>query len=156
MQMDRLNLRLAAAGGESGVPLVGIRPPRYHGTVATILIADDDPTTVRLLAAAVQQAGHRVVTAMDAFQAVRAAHKEQPAAIIMDVMMPAGSGLNALKQIKASNRTQLIPVIAVSSSTDPDIPAKMLAAGADEFLPKPVDLQRLTETLSRLLPAQAP
>jgi len=123
--------------------------------VATILIADDDATTVRLLAAAVQKAGHRVVTAMDAMQAVRAAHKDRPAAIIMDVMMPAGSGLNALKQIKASSLTQLIPVIAVSSSTDPDVPSRMLAAGADEFLPKPVDLQRLTETLNRLLPAQA-
>jgi CheY-like chemotaxis protein len=125
------------------------------GAVATILIADDDATTLRLLAAAVQQAGHRVVPAMDAMQAVRAAHKEHPAAIIMDVMMPAGSGLNALKQIKASTLTQLIPVIAVSSSTDPEVPGKMLAAGADEFLPKPVDLQRLTETLRRLLPNPA-
>jgi len=89
---------------------------------------------------------------MDAMQAVRAAHKDHPDAIIMDVMMPAGSGLNALKQIKASNRTQLIPVIAVSSSTDPDVPGRMLAAGADEFLPKPVDLPRLADLLHRLLP----
>jgi CheY-like chemotaxis protein len=124
--------------------------------VATILIADDDATTLRLLAAAVQQAGHRVVSAMDAMQAVRSAHKEHPEAIIMDVMMPAGSGLNALKQIKASTLTQLIPVIAVSSSTDPEVPGRMLAAGADEFLPKPVDLQRLTDALRRLLPPPTP
>lgn len=123
------------------------------GAVATILIADDDATTVRLLAAAVQAAGHRVISAMDAMQAVRAAHKELPDAIIMDVMMPAGSGVNAVKQIKSSNRTQLIPVIAVSSSTDPEVPGKMLAAGADEFLPKPVDLQRLLGMLARMLGA---
>jgi CheY-like chemotaxis protein len=121
------------------------------GAVATILIADDDATTVRLLAAAVQQAGHRVISAMDAMQAVRAAHKEHPAAIIMDVMMPAGSGLNALKQIKSSTQTQLIPVVAISSSTDPEVPNRMLAAGADAFLPKPVDLPQLLETLMRIL-----
>ncbi len=119
--------------------------------MATILVADDDPTTLRLIAATLQQAGFQVVPAMDAMQAVRSAHKSAPNAIVMDVMMPAGSGFNALKQIKASALTQLIPVIAISSSTDGDVPARMLAAGAAEFIPKPVDLVQLVETLRRVL-----
>lgn len=119
--------------------------------MATILVADDDAVTVRLLAATLQRAGFQVASAMDAMQAVRSAHKSAPDAIVMDVMMPAGSGLNALKQIKASSLTQLIPVIAISASIDTDLPARMLAAGADDFLPKPVDLVLLVETLRRVL-----
>ena len=119
--------------------------------MATILVADDDAVTVRLLAATLQRAGFQVASAMDAMQAVRSAHKSAPNAIVMDVMMPAGSGFNALKQIKASSLTQLIPVIAISASIDTDLPARMLAAGADEFLPKPVDLVLLVETLRRVL-----
>lgn len=119
--------------------------------MATILIADDDPVTVRLLAATLQQAGYQVLTAMDAYQAVRAAHKSAPAAIIMDVMMPAGSGLNALRQIKASSATQLIPVIAISSTTDTALPQQMLSGGADAFLAKPVDLVQLLVVLRGIL-----
>jgi len=120
----------------------------------TILIADDDPLTVRIIAASLQKEGYLVVTAMDAMQAVRAARKSTPAAIVMDVMMPAGSGVNALKQIKLSTQTQLIPVIAMSSSSDAGLPAQMIALGAEEFLAKPVDLDRLGSVLRRLLGSQ--
>jgi len=72
----------------------------------------------------------------------------------MDVMMPAGSGVNALKQIKLSTQTQLIPVIAMSSSSDAGLPAQMIALGAEEFLAKPVDLDRLGSVLRRLLGSQ--
>jgi len=120
----------------------------------TILIADDDPLTVRIIAASLQKEGYLVVTAMDAMQAVRAARKSTPAAIVMDVLMPAGSGVNALKQIKLSTQTQLIPVIAMSSSSDAGLPAQMIALGAEEFLAKPVDLDRLGSVLRRLLGSQ--
>lgn len=122
---------------------------------AMILIADDDPLTVRVLAAALQKQGYQVTSAMDAMQAVRAAHKTVPAAIIMDVLMPAGSGLNALKQIKASTVTQLIPVIAMSSSNDANLPAQMMSLGAEDFFGKPVDLDRLTAVLHRILGSAA-
>ena len=122
---------------------------------ATILIADDDPLTVRVLAASLQKEGYQVITAMDAMQALQTARKSLPAAIIMDVMMPAGSGLTALKHIKSSTQTQLIPVIAISSSTDSGLPAQMLTLGAEDFLAKPVDLQRLSGVLRRVLGTSA-
>ena len=120
-------------------------------TPLTILVADDDPLTVRVLAASLQKEGYQVVTAMDAMQAVRAAHKSAPAAIILDVKRPGGSGLHALKQIKSSNKTQLIPVLAMSSSDDSSLPAQMMTLGAEDFFAKPVDLQRLSNVLRRVL-----
>ena len=122
----------------------------------TILIADDDPLTVRVIAAALQKEGYLVVTAMDAMQALRAARHSSPAAIVMDVMMPAGSGVNALKQLKSLSQTQLIPVIAMSSSSDTGLPAQMVSLGAEEFLAKPVDLERLASVLRRLLSPSQP
>jgi len=119
--------------------------------MATVLIADDDAATVKLLAAVVERAGHRVLKAVDAMQALRSAHKDLPAVIILDVMMPAGSGLNTLRQIRKSIATRQIPVIAISASTDPELPRQMVEAGALEFLPKPVDLKRLDEVLRQAL-----
>jgi CheY-like chemotaxis protein len=73
-------------------------------------------------------------------QVVMEAHKHQPAAIVLDVMMPGGGGLGAIRTLKATTSTTLIPVIAISGSTDPALPAQVVAEGASAFLPKPVHL----------------
>ena len=117
----------------------------------TILLADDDLVTLRLLTATLNHEGYRVVTAMDAMQAVMVAHRTVPDAILMDVMMPGGSGLQVLKRLKASTETQQIPIIAISSSADPTLPAQTVALGAEAFLQKPVDLVQLNELLRSLL-----
>lgn len=85
-------------------------------TTAKILLADDDKVTLSVLGASLHHEGYRVVTAMDAMQAIREAHRNIPDAIILDVMMPGGSGLDVLKKLKASNETQLIPVIATHAA----------------------------------------
>lgn len=90
----------------------------------TVLIADDDPVTLQILSAALKKAGYHVITAMDAMQAVRSAHRRVPDAMLLDVMMPGGTGLEVLKKVKASSDTQLIPIIAMSGLPDPDLPGK--------------------------------
>ena len=96
-------------------------PPR------TVWIAADDPATLQLLSAGLRKAGYHVITAMDAMQAVRSAHRNQPDAILLDVMMPGGTGLDVLKKLKASSETQFIPVIAIGGLPDPDLPAQVKA-----------------------------
>jgi len=120
-------------------------------TKATILLADDDKVTLGILGAGLQQEGYRVLTAMDALQAVMVAHRNKPDAILLDVMMPAGSGLDVLKKLKASSATQLIPVIAMSTLKDPALPANAMAHGAKAFIPKPVDFPGLRHLLRGLL-----
>ncbi|MEO8138217.1 MAG: response regulator [Gemmatimonadota bacterium] len=118
---------------------------------STILLADDDLVTLRLLTATLHHEGYRVVTAMDAMQAVMVAHRSAPDAILLDVMMPGGSGLEVLKRLKASSDTQQIPVIVMSSSPDVTLPAQTVALGAESFLPKPVNPVQLNELLRSLL-----
>ena len=118
-----------------------------------ILVADDDKVTLETLSAQLRGAGFQVVTAMDAMQAFMAAQRTSPDAVLLDIQMPGGTGLDTLKRLHASTKTQAIPVIAISAH--PKLGPQAMALGAVEFLAKPLDFERLRGTLARLL-APAP
>jgi two-component system, OmpR family, KDP operon response regulator KdpE len=116
-----------------------------------ILIAEDDPVMASTLTGALRSRGYAVVLARDAMQAVMFAVQQQPNAILLDVNMPAGTGLGALTRLQASARTSSIPVLVVSGSTDLTLPATVRAEGAKGFFKKPVDLDALCARLEELL-----
>ena len=116
-----------------------------------ILIAEDDPVMASTLTGALKSRGYGVVLARDAMQAVMFAVQQQPNAILLDVNMPAGTGLGALTRLQASARTSPIPVLVVSGSTDLTLPATVRAEGAKGFFKKPVDLDALCARLEELL-----
>ena len=117
-----------------------------------VLIAEDDPVMASMLTGALESRGYGVVLARDAMQAVMFAVQQQPNAILLDVNMPAGTGLGALTRLQASARTSSIPVLVVSGSTDLTLPATVRAEGAKGFFKKPVDLDALCARLEELLP----
>jgi len=118
----------------------------------TILIADDDRTAVTLMAAFFRKEGFVVVPAFDAAQAMMAASRAPfPNAIILDVSMPGGTGLDVLKKLKAKTKTSQIPIIIVSGSLEPGVHEEIRGLGAEEFLPKPVDLEQLRTVLLKAL-----
>ena len=121
-----------------------------------ILIAEDDPVMASTLTGALKSRGYGVVLARDAMQAVMFAVQQQPNAILLDVNMPAGTGLGALTRLQASARTSSIPVLVVSGSTDLTLPATVRAEGAKGFFKKPVDLDALCARLEELLQTAAP
>jgi CheY-like chemotaxis protein len=116
-----------------------------------ILIADDDRVTLETLGAQLRGAGFQILTAMDAMQAFMVAQRSAPDAVLLDIQMPGGTGLDTLKRLRTSSKTQAIPVIAISGLKDPEMSKRVLALGAAEFLPKPVDFERLRATLNRLV-----
>jgi DNA-binding response OmpR family regulator len=122
-----------------------------------ILIADDDPVMSATLSGVLAAQGYALVIARDAMQVVMFALKDQPDVILLDINMPAGTGLGALKRLKASTRTASIPILVLSGATAPDLGALVRAQGAMDFLPKPVDLDALCSRLAALLapPSQA-
>ena len=117
----------------------------------TVLVADDDRVQTLMLASRLKAKGFKVTAAYDAVQAWIAAIQTLPDMIILDIQMPGGTGIAVLKQLKSSTTTSQIPVIVLSGSIDPEIIPTVKDLGADEFLPKPVDLDELYRTLSRLL-----
>jgi CheY-like chemotaxis protein len=122
----------------------------------TILVADDDPVVVSILSAGLRERGFMVTAAADALQAMMMARRTPPAAILLDIMMPGGSGFEVLKRLRSNSTLSGIPVVAMSANNDPELPRKVQAVGADAFLLKPVQLDEVAATLRQLLGTPAP
>lgn len=119
----------------------------------TILIADDDRVLTLVLGTQLKRAGYQVVIVYDAMQAIMAAMRNPPDAILLDVSMPGGTGLQVLRQLKNSVKTNLVPIIVITGSLEPGMAAKVKSLGADEFMTKPPDVERLLAILkARLSP----
>jgi CheY-like chemotaxis protein len=117
-----------------------------------VLVVDDDPNALDLLARTLQEAGVKVVTASEGPEALKLARTLLPAAITLDVMMPGMDGWEVLRELKADPATQDIPVIMVTMTDDR---ALGYALGATEFLTKPVQRTQLMQLLERHAPEDA-
>jgi CheY-like chemotaxis protein len=116
-----------------------------------ILIADDSRVQIHIFSAFLAAKGFTVTIAVDALQAWMSALREMPDAIVLDVNMPAGSGVEVLRKLRMSIKTQHIPVVVVTGTSDPETERKARELGAAEFLHKPVDPGQLHAILARLL-----
>lgn len=119
--------------------------------VMTILIADDDRVLCQVLSVRLRKAGYNVVTVYDAMQAIIMAFRRPPDAVVLDINMPGGTGLQVLRQLKNSFKTSGIPIIVLSGSVDPGAVETVTSLGADEFLTKPPDIERLEALLKARL-----
>jgi DNA-binding response OmpR family regulator len=111
-----------------------------------ILIVDDNADLVHIMGAHLEGHGYSVVGASDVAEAIKAAQKERPDLIILDVAMPGGDGLNVLRRLNASNPKNTIPVIVVTGM-EPRAKAEAFAAGAVDFYLKPVNMDTLLECI---------
>ena len=113
------------------INLIGGVPsaPEAH-TMPKVLIADDSRFQAQLLASYLRPKGFEVVFAGDALQAWTAALRSSPQLILLDINMPGGTGVEVLKRLRMSSRTQNIPVIVVSGEKSPAIEATVRDLGA--------------------------
>jgi two-component system, chemotaxis family, response regulator PixH len=116
----------------------------------TILIAEDSPFQMALLRSELESKGFEVVGAQDALQANMMALRTEPDAIVLDVSMPGGSGLEVVKRLRRSIKTSGIPVIIVTADSDPRTREAAISLGASAFFCKPIDLEHLVSNLSQL------
>lgn len=123
----------------------------------TVLLADDDKVQTMMLSSQLRAKGYSVAAAYDATYAFMVAMKSPPDAVVLDILMPGGTGRAVLERLKGSSKTMQIPVIVLSSVADPKVVSEILALGADEYLHKPVDVDALDAALRRALgvPAEA-
>ena len=113
----------------------------------TILIADDDRLLTRVLGTRLTKAGYKVVAVYDAMQAIMTALRNPPDAILLDVNMPGGTGLQVLRQLKNSIKTSQIPIIVISGSLNVEMRETVTALGADEVMAKPPNCEKLEAIL---------
>ena len=108
-----------------------------------VLIADDDKELSQFLKMALHNYGWEVNVAFDAIQALVTAKNWKPDVIVLDINMPAGTGIGALEKIRKNMDTSMIPVLILSGSQDPEIKDKTKALGALGYMHKPVEVEDL-------------
>ncbi len=106
---------------------------------ARILVVDDNPLNVKLLAAKLAHDYYVVTTAENGIAALEKIQENRPDIVLLDVMMPEMDGFETCKRIKADPATAHIPVVMVTALSDVTDRVKGLHAGADDFLTKPIN-----------------
>lgn len=123
--------------------------------VEKILIVDDDIDSLRLIGLMLQRHGYEVVAANTGGQALSKAEAEQPALVILDVMMPDMNGLEVCRRLRGNPNTQDVPIIMFTAKTLIDDKVKGFEAGADDYLTKPTHPAELASRVRAILERKA-
>jgi CheY-like chemotaxis protein len=114
----------------------------------TVLVVEDHDDTREMLHMLLEMWGCRVVEACNGLEAVEAASRERPQFILMDGRLPLLDGLEATRRIRKNGLRDQVRILAVDGSGSPRYHADALAAGCDDSIEKPFDLDRLRTYLS--------
>jgi DNA-binding response OmpR family regulator len=117
-------------------------------TSRPILVVDDDAKILRLVRMYLERAGHRVVEAADGRSALAAIALEEPALVVLDLMLPEVDGLAIIHAVRRTART---PIVVLSARGTADDRITGLAAGADDYVPKPFSPAELVLRVQRVL-----
>ncbi|MEJ8847967.1 response regulator [Variovorax rhizosphaerae] len=120
-------------------------------TASKVLVVDDVPVNVKLLADILAMKGYEVVTASSGPQALALLPTEKPDLVLLDVMMPGMSGYEVCAAIRADPAHAMLPVVLVTALDPGKERIKGLEAGADDFLSKPVSQAELLARVRSLL-----
>jgi PAS domain S-box-containing protein len=123
----------------------------YHGPRRTLLVVDDIAINRRMLIDYLSSLGFAMSEADTGATGLQQAQALQPDLIVMDSAMPVMDGLEATRQLRRLPALRDVPVIAVSASASATNRHSSLAAGANAFLPKPIDLAQMLDEIGRLL-----
>jgi len=117
-----------------------------------ILIVDDDPIALETMAAILEIRNYEVLMAPSGLEGINRARKEKPDLIIMDVTMPGLDGFATCKMIRENEEIKGIPVILLTGKVMLGDVEKGFAAGASDYMIKPVDWDGLLLKIKKLLP----
>jgi two-component system alkaline phosphatase synthesis response regulator PhoP len=103
-----------------------------------ILIVDDNRDAISILTATLKKEGYSVVVAKNGLEAVEKGLEENPALILLDLMLPKMDGLQVCKIMKANPKTTHIPILMLTAKKDEASKIRSLELGASEYLLKPI------------------
>ena len=118
---------------------------------ARILVVDDTPANVKLLIDLLGARGYTAVAASSGEQALARIAEQPPDLVLLDIMMPGLSGYDVCRRIRATEATALLPVVLCTSLDPKQERINGIEAGADDFIPKPINQQELFARVKSLL-----
>jgi len=129
--------------------------PKEEGAAKRILLVDDDPEIIETLSYTLEAKGYQVLIARDGNQGLAMAEREDPDLVILDMMMPKRSGFLVLEKLR---RTRPIPlrIIMITANEGSRHKAYAEMLGVDDYLRKPFAMDRLLESVGRLLSPAEP
>ncbi len=116
-----------------------------------ILVVDDEPQIVRLLALRLKAKNFDVISAYDGYQCVQVAKQELPDLILLDIKMPLGGGIKAFEKLKSISATSTIPVIFITAYPSEEVKKLVMDMGAEDFVSKPFNSDVLIEKINIIL-----
>jgi CheY-like chemotaxis protein len=120
----------------------------------TVLLVDDDSVFLLSIGVRLKELGYKVCVSKDAVSAVSAVRKNNPDIVVLDVSLPAGDGFLVTERLQKLPLATTAPIIIITASEKPELPARAMNAGAVAFLKKPFDAATLANVIeSALSPA---
>lgn len=121
---------------------------------ARILLVEDNPANLELMSYLLNAFGYHALTASDGARGLEAAERESPDLIICDIEIPEINGLEVAKRLKAHPTLRAIPLIAVTAFAMVGDRDRVLAAGFDGYIPKPIVPETFVEQVEAFLPGR--
>ncbi len=126
---------------------------RHGDDVALVLVVDDDRSTRSSLRHTLQRDGFRVEEAADGAQALQMLKRIQPDVILMDAVMPVMDGFTACARVQEMPNGHAIPVLMITALEDNTSVERAFAAGASDYIPKPIHFAVLSQRVRRIIEA---
>ncbi|MDM8550917.1 response regulator [Desulfobacterales bacterium HSG2] len=117
-------------------------------TESLVLIVDDNPKNLKILADMLRGKGYKLAMAKNGFKAMEFAKKKLPDLIILDIIMPELDGFEVCRQLKSRNDTKEIPVIFISALTDPKNKVKGFEVGGVDYITKPFQHEEVSARMN--------
>ena len=123
----------------------------YRGPTKKVLVVDDVAENRAVIVESLAALGFDVFQAACGYDGLSQAQSVLPDLVLMDIVMPDIGGLEVIRRLRKVPVLDAVPIIAISASATPEVEANTLSAGANAFLPKPVDLKALVARTGSLL-----
>lgn len=122
--------------------------------VARILVIEDNDANLELVQYLLESVGYEVLVARDGGQGVAVALQERPTLVVCDLQMPVLDGYEVLRTLRQDPSTRATPIIAVTAFSMPGDQQKVLMAGFDGYLSKPIDPENFVAEVEAFLPVE--
>lgn len=119
-----------------------------------VLIVEDDPRNLKLARDLLQVQGYTTIEAMAGTRGVELAREKQPDLILMDIQLPGMDGLEATRTLKRDESTSHIPIVAFTAYAMPTDRERILQAGCDGCITKPIDVREFLREVAQYVRAE--